>query len=164
MTDFVLAVVASSDFIPGFPSDLLNVHTNGSALILRDSAISLILQFSWQSHNYNVINLSHLPESMLAWMFCQKFHLLSFCLVPKRKAKISFFAFVFFYKSLLRRDLIRNPRSSSFEEEEEEIKIPKSWSQQLLIWSHSCVLHITHPYIIWRFSCCFTKLHCEDIW
>jgi hypothetical protein len=46
-----------------------------------------------------------------------------FCLVPKRKAKISFFAFVFFYKGLLRRDLIRNPRSS---EEEEEIEIPKS--------------------------------------
>jgi hypothetical protein len=106
----------------------LNVHTNGSALILRDSARILILQFSWQSHNYNVINLNHLPESMLAWMFCQKFHLLSFCLVPKRKAKISFFAFVFFYKSLLRRDLVRNPRSSS-KEEEEEIEIPKSWSQ-----------------------------------
>jgi hypothetical protein len=47
-------------------------------------------------------------------------------LVPKRKAKISFFAFVFFYKSLLRRDLVRNPRSSSNEEEEEEIEIPKS--------------------------------------
>jgi hypothetical protein len=40
------------------------------------------------------------------------------------QAKISFFAFVFFYKSLLWRDLIRNPRISS--EEEEEIEIPKS--------------------------------------
>ncbi len=49
-----------------------------------------------------------------------------FCLVPKRKAKISFFAFVFFYKSLLQRDLVRNPRNS---EEEEEIEIPKSWSR-----------------------------------
>jgi hypothetical protein len=45
-------------------------------------------------------------------------------LVPKRKAKISFFAFVFFYKILLRKDLIRNPCSS--EEEEEEIESPKS--------------------------------------
>jgi len=35
---------------------------------------------------------------------------------------------------------------------------------QLLIRSHSCVLHITHPYTIWRFSWCFTELHCEDIW
>jgi hypothetical protein len=46
MTDFVLAAAASSDFVHGFPSDLLNVHTNGSALILRDSARILILQFS----------------------------------------------------------------------------------------------------------------------
>jgi hypothetical protein len=46
-----------------------------------------------------------------------------FCLVPKRKAKISFFAFVFFYKILLRRDLVRNPRSSSEEEEEKSYKM-----------------------------------------
>ncbi len=32
----MLAAAASSDFVPGFPSDFLNVHTNGSALILRD--------------------------------------------------------------------------------------------------------------------------------
>ncbi len=34
--------------------------------LLKCSARSLILQFSWQSHNYSIINLSHLPESMLA--------------------------------------------------------------------------------------------------
>jgi hypothetical protein len=41
--------------------------------LLAHSARSLILQFSWQSQNYTIISLSHLPESILAWMFCQKF-------------------------------------------------------------------------------------------
>jgi hypothetical protein len=44
------------------------------AYLLECFARSLILQFSWQSHSYSIINLSHLPESMLAWMFCQTFH------------------------------------------------------------------------------------------
>jgi hypothetical protein len=44
------------------------------ACFLECSARSFILQFSWQSHNYSIINLMHLPESMLSWMFCQKFH------------------------------------------------------------------------------------------
>jgi hypothetical protein len=44
-------------------------------------------------------------------------------LVFKSKAKISFLAFVYFYKSLLWRDLVRNPCSK---EEEEEIEILKS--------------------------------------
>jgi len=44
------------------------------AYLIECSARRFILQFS---HNYNIINLSHLPESILAWMFCQKFLLRS---------------------------------------------------------------------------------------
>jgi hypothetical protein len=47
---------------------------------------------------------------------------------PSAKQKSPFLHF-FFYKSLLGRDLVRNPRNNSSKEEEEEIEIPKSWLQ-----------------------------------